>query len=72
MHAADNRNRNFISKFWSAKIDITEQVDSVCRKIKDIYGDKNKFDIAFVTVDDGDPPEQLEVSDFCLLSSLIL
>ncbi|XP_047943772.1 putative disease resistance RPP13-like protein 3 isoform X2 [Salvia hispanica] len=59
-HAADNRNKNFISKFWSAKIDIADQVDSVCRKIKDIYGDKSKFDIAFLPVDDVDPPERIE------------
>ncbi|XP_042003367.1 putative disease resistance RPP13-like protein 3 [Salvia splendens] len=58
--AAHNRNKNLIFKIWSSRIDIAEQVGSVCRKIKDIYGDKSKFDIAFLNVDDGDPPEQLE------------
>ncbi|KAH6763416.1 hypothetical protein C2S52_020849 [Perilla frutescens var. hirtella] len=47
--------------FSPAKLlDIGKQVEAVCNKIRDIYGDRNKLDLALIDVDDGDSPEKNE------------
>lgn len=62
--AANDKSNTYFFTALQKRTEITEKVDSVCRKIKDIYGDKSRVDFAFLNVDDGDPPEQIEVRMF--------
>ncbi|KAH6763419.1 hypothetical protein C2S52_020852 [Perilla frutescens var. hirtella] len=57
--ANEAKSKNYFQRAFQNRADITEQVDSVCRKIRDIY-DKGRVDFAFINVDDGEPPEKNE------------
>lgn len=62
--AAEAKSKNYFLRAFQNRAVFTEQVDSVCRKIRDIYGDKSRLDFAFLNVEDGEPPEIIEVSLF--------
>lgn len=63
--AAEAKSKTYFFRAFQNRAVFREQVDSVCRKITDIYGDKSRLDFAFLHVEDGEPAEITEVRFFC-------
>lgn len=59
-----SKSKSYFFRTFQNRAEFTEQVDAVCRKINDIYGDNSRASFAILNVDDGEPPEQIEVRLF--------
>ncbi|KAL8474691.1 hypothetical protein ACS0TY_031219 [Phlomoides rotata] len=53
--AAEDKSRNYFLRAFQNRSELTQQVETVCSKIRDIYGDKSRADFAFINVEDGEP-----------------
>lgn len=63
--AAENKTRNYFSRVLNTStdlIDIADKVDTICRRISQIYGGKDKFDLVSLAADDGPDEEALQVT----------
>lgn len=59
--AAEAKSWSFIPKLRN-RAELTEHVEAVCKKIRDIYNEKNWFDFGFLSIEDGGPSPIIEVT----------
>ncbi|KAL8474690.1 hypothetical protein ACS0TY_030492 [Phlomoides rotata] len=57
--AAEAKSLSFIPKL-RIRNELTEQVESVCRKIKEIYDERSRIDFGFLSIEDGRPSGLIE------------
>ncbi|KAH6763420.1 hypothetical protein C2S52_020853 [Perilla frutescens var. hirtella] len=61
--AAENKTKNYFIRTFNAStsiISVADQVDTICRRISQIYGSKDKFDLATLPAADADDEEPLQ------------
>lgn len=61
--AAENKTRNYFVRHFNAStsiISVADKVDTICRRISQIYGSKDKFDLANLPATDADDEEPLQ------------
>lgn len=65
--AAENKTKNYFSRVLNTStglISVADHVGTICTRISQIYGGKDKFDLITLAVDDGEDEEPLQVITF--------